>query len=384
MNNDSLSSGFFGEDIAADNQAFSELKEFYVSKSGYNQLHICRRFGRRHIVKSLQPAYASQEFYKQLLIKEFNISYPLEHPNIRHTLGLERNETLGLCIVMEYVDGMSLGEFMQSGKLTRALAYKFISEICDALLYIHNKQLIHKDIKPNNILVTYNGNNIKLIDFGLADQDDYDILKIPAGTKRYLAPEQLVPHAVLDCRTDIYSLGIIIQEMADILKDKKLMAIARRCTQKMPEKRYNTTAEIKDALKKKKKIIPPVYKYSALLIIVIIGGFGLLRNGPFSNRASSSPNTYMPQPSTNVPASHIYQKALLKARIQLQQRLNHYAINEDELKQDSSELSNKLKKYLHEYFPDSTQRETVVYKQILSEIDQDIKREIKQIRQQLR
>ena len=245
-------------------------------------------------------------------------------------------------------------------------------------------QLIHKDIKPNNILVTYNGNNIKLIDFGLADQDDYDILKIPAGTKRYLAPEQLVPHAVLDCRTDIYSLGIIIQEMADILKDKKLMAIARRCTQKMPEKRYNTTAEIKEALKKKKKIIPPVYKYSALLIIVIIGGFGLLRNGPFSNRASSSPNTYMPQPSTNVPASHIYQKALLKARIQLQQRLNHYTINEDELKQDSSELSNKLKKYLHEYFPDSTQRETVVYKQILSEIDQDIKREIKQIRQQLR
>lgn len=383
MNNDSSSSGFFGEDIAADNQAFTDLKEFYVSKSGYNQLHVCRRFGRLHIVKSLQPAYANQEFYKQLLIKEFNISYPLEHPNIRHTLGMEKNNTLGLYIVMEYVDGLPLGDFMQSGKLTHALAYKFITEICDALQYIHNKQLIHKDLKPSNILVTYNGNNIKLIDFGLADQDDYDILKIPAGTKKYLAPEQLIPHATLDCRTDIYSLGIIIQEMAAILKDKKLAAIAQKCSQENPDKRYNNTSEIREALQKKERLLHPVYKY--MIILVLVGGIGFtfLQNVPLS-KTPFIPQNYIQHPTDNVPTSGFYQKALLSARNRLLQKLIHYKTDREALTQDSITLSNTLKRYLHEYFPDSTQHETVAYKQMLSGIEQDVHQEIQHIRQLLR
>ena len=381
MNNDSLSSGFFGEDIAADNQAFSELKEFYISKSGYNQLHICRRFGRRHIVKSLQPAYASQEFYKQLLIKEFNISYPLEHPNIRHTLGLERNETLGLCIVMEYVDGMSLGEFMQSGKLTRALAYKFISEICDALLYIHNKQLIHKDIKPNNILVTYNGNNIKLIDFGLADQDDYDILKIPAGTKRYLAPEQLIPGTAIDYRVDIYSLGVIIQEMAELLHDRHLAAIARKCMETNPDNRPKSAAEIQEALDKKRK--SPALKY-------VVGGVLLLAAVGLGVNYLSSRQVFASQERLALPVygngtvDNSYQRVLLQERARLNGRIPHFTADMRELSQDSVRLSNRLRAVLNARFPDSSQRETAVYKQLLRRMRQDVSQEMVRVRQQLR
>lgn len=103
------------------------------------------------------------------------------------TIDWEQQEDLGLCIVMEYVDGISLKELMIQGKLTQPLAYKFIRELCEALHYIHSKQLVHKDLKPENIIITHNGYNVKLIDFGLSDRDDYDTLKIPAGTKKYLA-----------------------------------------------------------------------------------------------------------------------------------------------------------------------------------------------------
>lgn len=163
MNEETLSSGFFGEDITLD--IYTDLKEFYTPANGFSQLHLCRRYGKLHILKSLQPFYSSQEFYKQLLLKEFNIGYQLDHPNIRHTLGWEKNDLLGNYIVLEYIDGIPLTTFIEQGKLTQALAYKFITEICNALQYIHSKQLIHKDLKPNNILITHNGNNVKLIPF---------------------------------------------------------------------------------------------------------------------------------------------------------------------------------------------------------------------------
>ena len=211
MNEETLSSGFFGEDITLD--IYTDLKEFYTPANGFSQLHLCRRYGKLHILKSLQPFYSSQEFYKQLLLKEFNIGYQLDHPNIRHTLGWEKNDLLGNYIVLEYIDGIPLTTFIEQGKLTQPLAYKFITEICNALQYIHSKQLIHKDLKPNNILITHNGNNVKLIDFGLADCDDYEILKIPAGTEKYLAPEhpqhRLLGHRIRHHRHLLSELHIL-------------------------------------------------------------------------------------------------------------------------------------------------------------------------------
>ena len=72
--------------------------------------------------------------------------------------------------------------------------------------------MLYRDLKPENILVTRNGENIKLIDFGLADTDGHAVLKQPAGTPRYMSPEQKVK-AEADARNDIYSLGIIMEQM---------------------------------------------------------------------------------------------------------------------------------------------------------------------------
>ena len=377
MNEETLSSGFFGEDITVD--IYSDLKEFYTPANGYSRLHLCRRYGKLHILKSLQPFYSSQEFYKQLLLKEFNIGYQLDHPNIRHTIGWEKNDLLGNYIVLEYIDGIPLTTFIEQGKLTRALAYKFITEICNALQYIHNKQLIHKDLKPNNILITYNGNNVKLIDFGLADCDDYEILKIPAGTEKYLAPEQLDPNATLDCRTDIYSLGIIIEELATILKDRKLASIAQKCTCQNPNSRFNNTAEIVETLKSKS--FGTIYKYAAFIIVSFLITFLYLQD-PFAGNKSPNRNT-ITQVYSNFSTGNAYHHTLLQEKSRLHRNITRYSANRQDLVQDSLLMYQALRKALNTDYPESNQRKTPVYKKLLTNMQLDVKREIKNIREKL-
>ena len=377
MNEETLSSGFFGEDITVD--IYSDLKEFYTPANGYSRLHLCRRYGKLHILKSLQPFYSSQEFYKQLLLKEFNIGYQLDHPNIRHTIGWEKNDLLGNYIVLEYIDGIPLTTFIEQGKLTRALAYKFITETCNALQYIHNKQLIHKDLKPNNILITYNGNNVKLIDFGLADCDDYEILKIPAGTEKYLAPEQLDPNATLDCRTDIYSLGIIIEELATILKDRKLASIAQKCTCQNPNSRFNNTAEIVETLKSKS--FGTIYKYAAFIIVSFLIAF-LYLQPPFAGNKSPNRNT-ITQVYSNFSTGNAYHHTLLHEKSRLHRNITRYSANRQDLVQDSLLMYQALRKALNTDYPESDQRETPVYKKLLTNMQLDVKREIKNIREKL-
>ena len=377
MNEETLSSGFFGEDITLD--IYTDLKEFYTPANGFSRLHLCRRYGKLHILKSLQPFYSSQEFYKQLLLKEFNIGYQLDHPNIRHTLGWEKNDLLGNYIVLEYIDGIPLTTFIEQGKLTQALAYKFITEICNALQYIHSKQLIHKDLKPNNILITHNGNNVKLIDSGLADCDDYEILKIPAGTEKYLAPEQLNPNATLDCRTDIYSLGIIIEELSIILKDRKLASIAQKCTCQDPNLRFNNTSEIVESLKSKS--FRTIYKYAVFILVSFAVTFLYLQY-PFAGNKSPDKNT-ITQVYSNFSTSSTYHHTLLQEKNRLHRNITRYSENRQELVQDSLLMYQALQKALNTDFPEANQRKTPVYKRLLSSIQLDVKREVRNIREKL-
>ena len=268
MGDADISSGFIDVAQQTGEQLFTELREVYVSSAGYERLFYGRRYGRLHILKTLKPAYAGNPFYEEALHKEFSIGYRLEHPHIVRVLGWETLPDLGHCIVMEYIDGMTLRQFMEQGKLTPELARKFVCELCDALGYLHNKQIVHRDLKPENILITHNGCNVKLIDFGLSDSDDYDVLKLPAGTRYYLAPEALEPGQPLDCRADIFSLGIIVGEMAELLKDKRLAAVSRKCTRQHPAHRYASALEVVQALEGKKPF-PSRSKWLVAAVLLI-------------------------------------------------------------------------------------------------------------------
>ena len=292
MSDDTFTSGFIGQTMSPVDVAFTDIQEIYTSRSGWNRLFRCHRHGKLHVLKTLQPMYKGTAFYEQALKKEFNIGYQLEHPHICRTLGWENVPSVGCCILLEYVDGVTLKEFMQQGKLTRPMAVKIINELCSALQYIHSKQIVHRDLKPDNILITHNGNNVKLIDFSLSDCDDYDVLKLPAGTRYYLAPEMLQPDVSLDLRADIYSLGVIIGEMATALKDKQLAAVSRKCTRRKREKRYVSVVEVANAVTVPRRKRLYMGMVAAVLAGVVCVGAYAVAGDLLPISVSSSPSFY--------------------------------------------------------------------------------------------
>jgi len=361
LGDDSISSGFVGRDIFPDGHTFSDIREIYVSASGHNRLFRCQRYGKLHVLKALQPFYAGKDFYEQALRKEFNIGYQLEHPHICRTLGWEQLPDLGHCLLLEYIDGITLKEFMEQGKLTPPLADKFITELCSALQYLHSKQIVHRDLKPGNILITHNGNNVKLIDFGLSDCDDYDILKLPAGTRYYLAPEMLQPGSALDSRADIYSLGVIIGEMASALNSKKLATVSKRCTQRRPERRYASASEVALAVNSRGRKTG-LYRYLAATAVVcgvVAGGWFLLNDNHSSAKVVSFP-VY-----GNVSGSDACRQIIASERI----RLRRMADGADasvarSMEADSLRLVARLKEAMEQEFPLPQQKESAGYRKL--------------------
>ena len=231
-------------DINSVKSDFTDIKDCYVSNSGYTRLLKARRFGKTYMLKCLKKDYLFTPMYHMALNKEFEIGLQFEHTNICRTIGMEELDKLGPVIILEYIDGETLESFMSKGLLTQPLARKFFAQIKDVLQYIHNKQTIHRDLKPSNIMVTHNGLNIKLIDFSLSDSDTFNIFKSPGGTSGYIAPELFLPNSKSDIRCDIYSFGVLASYMAETTHDKKMMQIARQCINHNPEQRPENMAEI--------------------------------------------------------------------------------------------------------------------------------------------
>ena len=196
---------------------------------------------------------------------------------------------------MEYIDGIHLREYLNSKNYNSHVILKILDELCQALSYIHSLQIIHRDLKPENILITRNGSNVKLIDFGLSDTDSYSILKHPAGTLKYASPEQQVPQTTIDNKADIYSLGVILEEIIQTthVKLPHVHKIIRRCTSELPAQRYTSTDEIIHLLHSKNKYLP----YLSVLLISVFSTKGLLRENHWGlkqnvNRYSQSTNIY--------------------------------------------------------------------------------------------
>ncbi len=186
-----------------------------LGSGGMGSVFLCEHklMRRRVAVKVLPTAKATDPSALERFYREARAVAALDHPNIVHAYDIDQDADLHF-LVMEYVDGASLQEIIKKvGPMDPVRAAHYIYQSCLGLQHAHTAGLVHRDIKPGNVLVDRTG-VVKILDMGLARffNDEEDILtkkydENVLGTADYLAPEQALDSHGVDIRADIYSLG---------------------------------------------------------------------------------------------------------------------------------------------------------------------------------
>jgi serine/threonine-protein kinase len=151
---------------------------------------------------------------RERFAREARILGRLDHPNIVRSV--EPRITTGRYLVTEFVEGQSLRALLAAGPLPVERAVNIVRQICSALAYLHQKKVVHRDVKPENVLLASDG-SVKLIDFGIAlDRTSRRLTwagrSTMVGTPDYMAPEQIKGHRG-DARSDTYAAGVLLYEM---------------------------------------------------------------------------------------------------------------------------------------------------------------------------
>lgn len=254
--------------VTADDLEFSNVFTGHslIAEGPVNVLYKARRKGQWFVLKALRLEFRNDLVRRELLAREFKLGRLMNHPNIVRFFSLENDKVAGDCIVMEYVDGVTLADFLET-KPSLSVHKRLARQLLEAMRYFHGLQIIHRDLKPDNILVTRNGNNVKIIDFGLADSDDSAVLKQPVGSPKYMSPEQLSGET-LDGRSDLYALGTILREM---MPARALFwrSAARRCTRTDRNTRPDTANKVLTGIRRRKMALVAVLLLLMVSVLAI-------------------------------------------------------------------------------------------------------------------
>jgi serine/threonine protein kinase len=245
-------SGFFTNQDETE-KLFSDVIE--ISKDG--GMCFVAKFllhGKWHTLKRLKPEFSNNTIYKTALEKEFEIGLQLDHPNIVRYLhkGYDKK---GVFIIQEYIDGISLREaFQDKNFVSKNNIDKIIMQLIGAIEYLHKHQIYHLDLKPENMLLSHKGGNIKLIDFGLATTDVFQ--GIASGTKKYASPEQIKEPSKQGARSDLYSFGLFVLELFTGDVNKKLIdklpqqyrKVIKACLNESPINRPENISEVEHSV----------------------------------------------------------------------------------------------------------------------------------------
>ena len=265
----------------------------HLATGGMAELYLARLgsiggFQKDVVIKRIHPRFADHAKITKLFLDEARIAATLAHPNILNVLDVgEENGTL--FIVMEYIRGENLWTIARRGVeahrfLPLPHALRIVATVCEGLHYVHTRkgpdgrplEIVHRDVSPSNIVVSADG-VAKLVDFGIARWAlrSFDDRSLVTGKPNYMAPEQLRGQQV-DARADVFALGIVLWEMTvqkrlfrgkpdevtrrileeDVPRPSEVMAgyppeleqIVMHALEKSPEARWETCAELHDAL----------------------------------------------------------------------------------------------------------------------------------------
>ncbi len=288
-------------------------------------------------LKLLPVTLESDPKAKDRLLREARAAAKLDHANICSVYSVEETEQ-GLCIVMQYLEGQSLKEIIEKGPCPFDSFYSVATQVTAGLEEAHSKGILHRDIKPGNIMLLPDG-RAKLVDFGLAASSaaEATLSAGAAGTPAYMAPEVLGGQRG-DERSDLFSVGVLFYEMitgkspfpressasviSAILNKEAppmeatrtglppgLEQVVKRLLVKDPQKRYASARELLENLEKlrdggaKSPSAPPPNRTNTWIgvaaALILVAGIAALR--PWSRTATSPPPAASPAPAKQAP-----------------------------------------------------------------------------------
>ena len=178
-----------------------------------------RRLKREIAIKVLPPELSFRSDIRQRFLREAETAAQLNHPNIVPIYTVEEKDNL-VYFVMAYIKGDNLGQRLQQhGPIAPVEVRRILREVADALAYAHNRNVIHRDIKPDNIIIDEETGRAMVTDFGIAraltDSGDSRLTAtgMAIGTPAYMSPEQSAGDSAIDGRSDLYSLGVVGYQM---------------------------------------------------------------------------------------------------------------------------------------------------------------------------
>lgn len=201
----------------------------------------------------------SKTSQKDMVLRSFPKQYPayeelysLQSENLPLIFDVINLED-GQIVLEEYIDGITIAQVMETGRYRYSGAKKVLKSVCNALHILHERNLVHRDVKPENVMIEKSG-RVVLIDFNAsrkistANKDT-----VVMGTVGYASPEQL-GLSQSDTRTDIYAVGVLLNVMmtgkhpSEKLAHRKVGRIVRKCTNVNPSERYQTVEKLYKAL----------------------------------------------------------------------------------------------------------------------------------------
>jgi serine/threonine protein kinase len=278
---------------------------------------------RQVAIKILPDQLAADPEWKERFLREARTIAQLNHPNIATIYAIDQQDEK-LFIAMELIEGESLASVISRGPMIPADAVRVAIHVADGLSEAHAKGIVHRDIKPDNIILS--PRFVKVLDFGIAKHiggtADPNLTQggMVVGTPHYMSPEQALGRAI-DARTDIFSLGVVLYEMlsgqkpfsgtavTEILLQivmttprdiaaaafgitSPLASVVRRCMGKQPEERFASCDDLRAALADSLKEDPSARRRSSVPTIAV------RKETPPSTPAVKPPAARTPAPAT--------------------------------------------------------------------------------------
>ena len=258
--------------------SFPQLKVLeFIGQGGMGAVYKAKQTQLDRVValKILPPDMGDDTAFAERFAREAKAMAKLSHPGIVTIHDFGQTDTGLFYFVMEFVDGINLGELTRRRQISPREAMRIVPRICDALQYAHDQGIVHRDIKPENILLDRQG-NVKVADFGLAKlmggveeaTGEHGAASGPSalssadkvmGTPQYMAPEQRERPLEVDHRADVYSLGVVFYQLLTgelphrpieppsrrVQVDVRLDDVVLRALEKEPERRYQHVSVLK-------------------------------------------------------------------------------------------------------------------------------------------